>query len=196
MQKSLDEQLTDELFIALSRERCPETDVPELVCSGLGPLPRSLTGVDTIPPLLTLVKPASVSPSESRGTKRAIFDPGEHWIVNILASLWHHCFVGPGTRATPRPCVCWSEWCHSCPCPRVVRWNVLSSQTCSLWRFCVLSEPLRNVQSCSCTLWLSQVCESVSSRSFEAELIFQISQPMSCYNTRFLSCPAFVYQAP
>lgn len=45
MQKSLDEQLTDELFIALSRERCPETDVPELVCSGLGPLPRPSASV-------------------------------------------------------------------------------------------------------------------------------------------------------
>lgn len=47
MQKSLDEQLTDELFIALklSRERCPETDIPELVCSGLGPLPRPSASV-------------------------------------------------------------------------------------------------------------------------------------------------------
>lgn len=87
MQKSLDEQLTDELFIALSLERCPETGSPERVCSGLGHLPRSLTGVDTIPPLLTLVKPASVLPSESRETERAISDPVAHWTVNSLASL-------------------------------------------------------------------------------------------------------------
>lgn len=160
--------------------------LPSVIVRPLGPLPWSLTGIYSIPPLLTPVKPASISPSESRGTERAISDPGAHWTVNSLTSQRRHCSVGPGTRATPRPCVCWSGWCHNCPCHRAVRWSVLSSQTYSLWRFCVLSEPRRNVRSCSCTLSLTPECEPVSSRFFEAELIFLISQPMFCYNTCFL----------
>lgn len=46
--------------------------LPSVIVRPLGPLPWSLTGIYSIPPLLTPVKPASISPSESRGTERAI----------------------------------------------------------------------------------------------------------------------------
>lgn len=96
MQKSLDEKLTDELFIALClKEQSKEQpalgyfarDSDKVTVRPLGPLPWSLTGIYFIPPLLTPVKPASISPSESRGTERAISDPGAHWTVNSLTSL-------------------------------------------------------------------------------------------------------------
>lgn len=61
--------------------------LPSVIVRPLGPLPWSLTGIYSIPPLLTPVKPASISPSESRGTERAISDPGAHWTVNSLTAL-------------------------------------------------------------------------------------------------------------
>lgn len=90
MQKSIDEKLTDELFIALClKEQSKEQSALGYFArdSALGPLPWSLTGMYSIPPLLTPVKPASISPSKSRGTERAISDPGAHWTVNSLTSL-------------------------------------------------------------------------------------------------------------